>query len=107
MSSVRLLYLFDITKEAAIIHPIKISDHSRQKDMDAYLKKREQIRDTDANSWMYFSIDDSKDLEHQILKHITDVKEPIIIEHDFESFLYQATHQPKSIESYFKELKSK
>lgn len=33
MSSVRLLYLFDVTKEAAIIHPIKISDHSRQKDM--------------------------------------------------------------------------
>lgn len=56
---------------------------------------------------MYFSIDDSKDLEHQILKHISDVKEPIIIEYNFESFLHQATHQPKSIESYFKELKSK
>lgn len=107
MSSVRLLYLFDVTKEAAIIHPIKISHQSRQKDMNDYLKKRELIKDTDADSWMYFSIDDSKDLEHQILKHIADVKEPIIIEYNFESFLHQATHQPKSIESYFKELKSK
>lgn len=107
MSSVRLLYLFDVTKEAAIIHPIKISDHSRQKDMVEYLTKRKLIKDTDADSWMYFSIDDSKDLEHQILKHIADVKEPIIIEYNFESFLHQATHQPKSIESYFKELKSK
>lgn len=54
MSSVRLLYLFDVTKEAAIIHPIKISDHLRQKDMIEYLTKRELIKDTDADSWMYF-----------------------------------------------------